>query len=636
MAQTIEVLPDVSGLDRTFHYVLDESTRGGGPQPLPVGSIVRVPLHGRRVRGFVLGHLSPGGALPPPEIELQPVLEVVSQGPPPAVVELCRWAAWRYAGRLRPLLLAASPPRIVPPGAAGSDPAAVPASPAGVSAAGPVTRLMEEALSAGDAVVRLPPAEERLPAVEAALRLAGGGLVLVESTADRDRLADLLSRAGWAVARYPDSWAEAASSARVVIGTRNAAFAPLTPPLTLVLDAHSSSYRSERVPSFDARVVAAERARRSGRPIVFVTPCPSVELLSAPGRRLVTVPAALEREGWGTIGVLDAREEDPAEGGYPSRLVAWIRQAASEVAAWPSASLAGSPAGSPAGAGGYRPVVCVLNRKGRARLLSCGLCRSIQRCERCGAAQVQLAAGAKGSKGSSSRVGVLNCPRCGPSLDRPAICPSCGSARLQVLRPGVAHAREQLEAVTGLEVGEVSGAKGPLPERPVVIGTEAVLHRLRRASMVVWLDFDQQLLAPRFRASEEALALLARSVRMVGGRLGGSASRVVVRTSLPDHEVLQAAQRGDPGLVYEKERALRELLSLPPCSALARIDGEGADALVERLPPTVTTSKVAEGRHVVRARSSSELADGLALLVGDGPAGWAGVDARVEVDPIDI
>ncbi len=69
----------------------------------------------------------------------------------------------------------------------------------------------------------------------------------------------------------------------------------------------------------------------------------------------------------------------------------------------------------------------------------------------------------------------------------------------------------------------------------MLIGTEAVLHRARRASLVVFLDFDQELLAPRYLAAEQAMALLVRAGRLVGPRnaAGAFARRVVVQTRLP-------------------------------------------------------------------------------------------------------
>ena len=101
----VEVLPDVSGLDRTFHYTVPPELASA----VCVGTIVRVVLHGRRVRGYVVavGTEVPAGVTP------RDIVQVVSLGPPADVVSLCSWAAWRYAGRRRPFLAAASPPTIV-------------------------------------------------------------------------------------------------------------------------------------------------------------------------------------------------------------------------------------------------------------------------------------------------------------------------------------------------------------------------------------------------------------------------------------------------------------------------------------------------------------------------------------------
>ena len=90
--------------------------------------------------------------------------------------------------------------------------------------------------------------------------------------------------------------------------------------------------------------------------------------------------------------------------------------------------------------------------------------------------------------------------------------------------------------------------------------------------MVVFLDFDAELLAPRFRAGEQALWLLVRAARLVGPRAAGG--RILVQTRLPRHEVLEAAVRADPGLLAEAERPRRKLLDLPPYAALARLTGD--------------------------------------------------------------
>ena len=88
---------------------------------------------------------------------------------------------------------------------------------------------------------------------------------------------------------------------------------------------------------------------------------------------------------------------------------------------------------------------------------------------------------------------------------------------------------------------------------------------------VAFLDFDQELLAPRYRAAEEALALLARASRLVGGR--GRDGRVLLQTRLPGHPVVEAAGLASPERLSAAEEPVRQALRLPPsppwlCSAV--------------------------------------------------------------------
>jgi primosomal protein N' (replication factor Y) len=204
--------------------------------------------------------------------------------------------------------------------------------------------------------------------------------------------------------------------------------------------------------------------------------------------------------------------------------------------------------------------VCVLNRPGRARLLACRACRSMQRCERCDAAVAE------------DDAGRLVCDRCGTT--RPLVCQQCGSSAMALVRPGVTRLREELEAAANRPVVAVTGDAGELPPADVFVGTEAVLHRVRGVDVVAFLDFDMELLAPRYRAAEHAMALLVRAGRLVGARsLGG---KVLVQTFVPQHPVLQAAVLGDPGRLAGGELARRRELGLPPVRALAVVEGAGA------------------------------------------------------------
>ncbi len=562
---TARVLVDVPALDREFDYLVPDQLSAA----ISVGSIVRVALHGRRVRGWVTAL----GVDPPAGVRLQPIAKVTGRGPSRELIDLALWAAWRWAGRRTSFMRAASPEKAV----AGLPPAPhVPRSAPAVA-----QPLAEEALSRPRCVLRLPPAADRFPIVEAAMR-RGPALVLTASVADAVHLTQRLRRAGQPVALMATDWARAAAGGATVVGTRAAAWSP-SPDLSavLVLDAHDDALVEERAPTWNAWMVAAERAQRAGVPCVAVSPAPTLELLA--WGELLVPSRSEERAGWPPVEVIDRRQEDPRSGLYSSRLVPLLRS------------------------GGR--IVCVLNRKGRATLLACGVCSELTRCEVCEGAVGQVDEG-------------LRCRRCGTV--RASVCSSCGSQRLKHLRVGVTRIREELEALAGVPVGEVTGDSDAIPDTGVIVGTEAVLHRVSSADAVVFLDFDQELLAPRFTAGESALALLARAARLVGGRR--REGRMVIQTRVPDHEVIAAALHADPSRASGPDAERRRALGQPPYGAMALLSGEAASEFAVLLDGVDVRGPV-DGVWQVRAGDHAMLCD--ALAAAPRPAGRL----RVEVDP---
>ncbi len=383
----------------------------------------------------------------------------------------------------------------------------------------------------------------------------------------------------------------------MVIGTRAGAWAPL-PALrgAMVLDAHDEVYREERSPTWSAVDVVVERGRRDRAPVLLVSPCPTVAL--AEQRLTATTPRAIERRGWPITEIIDRTADDPRTGLFSERLARHLH------------TVLDRPEGR---------AVCILNRTGRVRLLACAACGALARCTRCGGAMAQVDAG-----------GELQCRRCAET--RPAVCALCDSTKLKSLRIGVTRATEELSALTGVEAIEITGSASP--SQPVaarlVVGTEAALHRVVRADLVAFLDIDQHLLAARFAAAEETLALLARAARLIGTRDGGG--RILAQTRIPDHEALLAAARGDPTLLTVAERQLRRALGLPPFGALAVLGGAGGPTYAAGLQEVdaVSVSTLEGDRWLVRAPDHQTLCDGLASVPRPVER------LRVEVDPTDV
>jgi primosomal protein N' (replication factor Y) len=208
----------------------------------------------------------------------------------------------------------------------------------------------------------------------------------------------------------------------------------------------------------------------------------------------------------------------------------------------------------------------------------------------------------------------------------------CTGTTLKRIRLGVTRAAEELSALVGRPVAEVSSDTRPSAsgrDETIYLGTEAVLRAGFEAEVVVFLDFDQELHAPRYRAAEQAMALLTRASRLVGGRRPGA--RILVQTRSPDHRVLDAAVGADPGRMVDEERAIRAALGFPPDGALAEVSGQGADELAASLmaaePPVQVLGPRADGHYLIRADDPDRLASAL----GEVPRPTARV--RVAVDP---
>ena len=577
----VRVLPDEPGLNKTFDYLLPNRLRGAAA--VRVGAIVRFPLNGRQMRGWVTGV----DVVSTADVEkLREISKVTGIGPPREILALSRWAAHRWWGRPASLLRTASPENAV---------AALPTTrPGGLTEIAPqtgeVARVAREALAAGGpTVVRIAPQADVVPLLLEAAHFAGtsGLLVVATSIREASTLARRLKRAEVAVALLPQEWARAAAGDCIVIGARSAAWGPLARPgAFVVLDEHDDIHQQEQMPTWNARDVVVERAARLGVPVLLVSPIPSLE--SVAKYPVFTTSRSFEREHWPIVDVIDRSDSDPSRQGLLSEQLGPVLR-------------------------GHDTVVCVLNRKGRAAALVCTRCTDLAQCEIC--------SGALASHASSNE--ELVCARC--THTRPMVCARCGGSSFKNIRMGTTRAREEIEALSQRAVAEVTAeSDAPPVSVKVFVGTEAVLHRVARADTVVFLDFDSELLAPRYRASEHAMALVVRAARLlrdpavvgsskdaVGNRGSG---RVLVQTRLSEHDVLRAMVLADTSAWLDTEATRRRDLRFPPSSVLAELSGAGGPAIAAtlRLDETVEVRGPLAGPFLVRASSALVLADALA------------------------
>ncbi len=600
----VQVLPQEAAINKVFDYFVASDIPGA--HLVAVGSEVRINLHGRRIGGWIT---AVGGA-PKEGIDLKPIVKVRGLGPPSEVMDLAMWAAWRWGGRPGRVLRFCGPTNAVR-----TLPAAVAWKELPQNTSEQPDELAQHLGVALDSdhdthrviSVRTPPGLDRYALVIEAVRrgYGRGAIVVTPSTVMAEALARRLRRSGFPVALLPQDWAAAASGGRIVVGARAAVFAPISRPgIIVVIDEHDESMKEERTPAWHARDVAIERARRLDVPCVLTSAHPSPEALAA-SSALITVSRNRERNAWPVVCVIDRSTEEPGRHRLiSSRIVQRLRE--------------------------DERVLCILNRTGRAKLLACLSCENVARCETCDAAVQQ-----------PTRDSKLICPRCNEA--RPIVCLRCGSGQMKVLRVGAARAREEIEALALRPVGEVT--TGQTEEAiqqalscAVIVGTEALLHRVSRASTIIFLDPDSDLLAPRYRAAEQTMSMFSRAARLLSADQPlGAANRqanMFIQTRQPNHPAISSVLIGDPARLTAYDTELRDQLGFGVGLGTAVITGESCVAWAELLNanPTIRVSGSTTSGFLVRADTTAMLSDAIARADLDRPPG----KVRIEVDPLRI
>jgi primosomal protein N' (replication factor Y) len=421
--------------------------------------------------------------------------------------------------------------------------------------------------------------EVYLAGVEAALERGRGAIVLVPEialtpqTVGRfqarfgERVA--LLHSGLAAGLRADEWRRLrAGEARVCVGPRSAAFAPVEGlGLVVVDEEHDSSYKQESDPRYDARDVARRRAADAGAVLLCGTATPRPE--SWVGLERLELPERVDGRALPPVDILDMRERGARAGPLHPR----TREALESLRA-----------------GGGKAIV-LLNRRGFSTYLECRSCGHALECPHCDVSLVLHA-----------REDSVRCHHCGHDEPLPGQCPECASVTLARHGAGTQRVESliaelvdplpvfRLDSDSAARAGAHADVLGAFAEAPagVLIGTQMVAkgHDFPDVTLSVVLDADATLRFPDFRAEERAFALVAQLAGRSGrGEAGG---RVLVQTLAPEAECIQAAARHDaPGFLageLERRRALR----YPPFAHLVRVelaakDAAGAQGAAERL-----------------------------------------------------
>jgi primosomal protein N' (replication factor Y) len=420
--------------------------------------------------------------------------------------------------------------------------------------------------------------------------------------------------------RYRRFLAAARGTARIVIGTRAAAFAPVAGlGLVAIWDDGDDLHAEPRAPYPHARNVLLARAEQSGCAV----------LVGGFGR--TTEAQQLAETGW-AIEVAAGRDALRA---HMPRVVTVgeherARDPQAAAARLPTVAWRAARDALTAGA----PVLIQVPRRGYLPAVACADCYTPSRCAHCA-----------GPLALPSAAGVPLCRWCGrPAADY--ACPECGGRRLRAAVVGARRTAEELaRAFPGTPV-RTSGRDEVLatvpPEAALIVstpGAEPVADGGYGA--VLLLDTWALLTRADLRGTEEALR------RWFAAAALARPSSPVVVVADGAMAAVQALLRFDPAWLAARELADRRELGFPPAVRMAALTGPPAavaellalaalPAGAEILGPVPASG--GQERMLVRTPRSAGKALSLSLRAAAGARSIrkSPPPVRIQIDPLDL
>ena len=342
----------------------------------------------------------------------------------------------------------------------------------------------------------------------------------------------------------------------IVIGARSAIFAPLTNLGVIIIDEeHSSTYKQDTTPKYNAIDVALYRGRKHNCPVLLGSATPSIESYTR-AKSGVYELITLERRvnnNLPKITLVNMKDEIKAGNRvFSGILSSSINECLSK----------------------GEQVILLLNRRGFSTISSCGDCGFVHKCPNCDIPLVY-------HKSSNT----MRCHYCGYGSRRLYECPSCHKKGMNDFGMGTEKLEEFVRdnfssaSVVRMDVDTTSrkGAHERIlsdfrsKRYNVLIGTQMIAKGLDfpDVTLVGVINGDASLSIPDFRSGERTFQLL----NQVAGRAGRASKpgKVIIQGFNIDHYSIVFASEHNYNLFYNEEMRIRKLLKYPPYYNLCSI-----------------------------------------------------------------
>ena len=376
-----------------------------------------------------------------------------------------------------------------------------------------------------------------------------------------------------------DVWAAARQGrARLILGTRNAAFLPLPLLSLIIIDGEQSSYYKswDSEPKFDARDIAEKISEVFSIPLILGSAMPRQETWHRAEEGMI----ARERLGAQNktpVTVIDIKKERKENGEFLviSRLLEEkIREALAK----------------------KERIFFFLGRRGYSANIACRDCGYTALCRNCQAPLViHLSKDVLAAR-------VLMCHKCLRRESPPDICPECKSHKIQSFGIGSQKMEEELaklfpeasvlriDSDTSEDPEEIRELLEKASTCDIVIGTELALKPsvLSGFSLGVIASFNQLLQQPDFR-QEERIFSIVRQMEEIAGK------EIIIQTSTPGSGFLKEIASHDIEGFVKRDSVFRKAFFYPPFAELIKLTIKNPIRLVAEKNSLITKQLIEEG-----------------------------------------
>lgn len=396
-------------------------------------------------------------------------------------------------------------------------------------------KLIEEAINKGKTAIFLVPEISLTPQI------------INRFTSYFDKIAVLHSRLSDSE-KY-DEWRKInEGKVNIVIGARSAIFAPLKNIGIIIVDEeHTSTYKQENNPRYNAIDIAKWRSKFHDCPLVLGSATPSIESYTRALKNDYTLVELDQRYNGmdPDIEIIDMNEEFKRTNDYFSeKLLTSIEEVINN----------------------DEQVILFLNKRGYSGVVTCKNCGETEKCPNC---DISLT--------YHKTSNMLRCHYCGYARRKEKNCKNCheefqeyglGTEKVEeVLKTLIKNAkivRMDIDTTTKKGSHEKIIKAFQNREYNILLGTQMIAKGLdfENVTLVGVISADISLNFPDFRSSETTFSLL----NQVSGRSGRGKKqgKVLIQTFNKDHYAIKYSKYNDYKSFYKEELKIRKKLNYPP------------------------------------------------------------------------